>query len=103
MPRRPKTPAIELSPDWVCEVLSASTAVGDRTKKSRVYAEVGVSWMWLVDPIARTLEVLRLDRGQWIVAANFGDAARVRAEPFDAVELDLALWWLTEDDPPAGP
>ncbi len=99
MPRRPRTPAIELAPDWVCEVLSISTGVIDRTKKSRAYADAGVRWMWLVDPIARTLEVLRLDGAQWIVAANFGDTATVRAEPFDAIELDLSLWWLTEDDP----
>jgi hypothetical protein len=98
MPQRPRVVGIELPPDWVCEVLSPSTAVIDRTKKMGVYARAGVEWLWMVDPIARTLEVLRLEGGRWIVAANFGDTQKVRATPFDAVELDLALWWLGDDE-----
>lgn len=47
----------------------------------------------LVDPAARTLEVLRLQGGRWSIIAVHADRARVRAEPFDAIELDLALLW----------
>jgi len=53
---------ISLAPDWVCEVLSPSTARWDRVKKVPVYARYGVDWVWLVDPVARTLEVLRQTR-----------------------------------------
>lgn len=102
MPARPRTAAIELPPDWACEVLSPSTAVLDRTRKQDVYARVGVRHLWLVDPIARVLEVLRLEDGRWVVAATHGDLDKARIEPFDAIELDLALWWITEDEPPAG-
>jgi len=98
MPTRPRVVGIELPPDWVCEVLSPTTAVFDRTKKLAVYARAGVSWHWLVDPLMRTLEVLQLENGAWTVAANFGGNAKIRAAPFDAVELDLALWWLGEDE-----
>lgn len=49
--------------------------------------------MWLVDPIQRTLEVLHLDGDSYRVAGAWREAARVRAEPFDAIELDLALLW----------
>src|SRR5688572_26942520 len=41
MPRPPMTPAIELAPDWLCEVLSPSTQVLDRGPKLRLYARVG--------------------------------------------------------------
>jgi hypothetical protein len=48
---------------------------------------------WLVDPILRTLEVLRLDAGGWRIVGTSRDHAKIRAEPFDAVELDLAVLW----------
>jgi hypothetical protein len=51
----------------------------------------------LVDPIARTLEVYRLDSGQWVDVGAYGDAELVRAEPFSAVEMDMSQWWLEEE------
>jgi Uma2 family endonuclease len=85
--------SIEIAPDWVCEVLSPSTAGVDRTKKLPIYAREKVLHAWLVDPIAKTLEVLRLVDERWtLVGAHEGDA-KVRAEPFDAIEIDLAALW----------
>lgn len=88
-------PYFDLAPDWVCEVLSDSTRKLDRTKKIPIYARSGVSHVWLVDPIARTLEVLRLDppREKYVIIDAWADDARVHAEPFDAIELDLAVLW----------
>ncbi len=93
MPVFPRTNAFELAPDWVCEVLSPSTAGLDRTRKLDVYGREGVGHVWLVDPLARTLEVLRREGSRWMLAANFSDRDKARIEPFDAVELDLTLWW----------
>jgi hypothetical protein len=93
MPEVPDVAAIGLPPDWLCEVLSPSTAALDRTRKMRVYAREGVAHVWLIDPIVRTLEVFRLDGRQWLAAAvHHGDAA-VRAEPFEAIELELGILW----------
>jgi Uma2 family endonuclease len=93
MPKLPSKAAFELPPDWVCEVLSPSTMRIDRAKKLRVYAREGVAWCWLVDPIARTLEVYFLDEKKWVVlAVHDGDEPR-RVEPFEAIELELARWW----------
>jgi Uma2 family endonuclease len=86
-------PYFDLAPDWVCEVLSDSTRKLDRAKKVPIYARSGVKHVWLVDPIARTLEVLRLERERYMIMATWADEARVRAEPFDAIELDLAVLW----------
>lgn len=82
-----------LAPDWVCEVLSPSTAKIDRSDKLTIYAREGVAIAWLLDPAARTLEVLRLERGRWVILGVHGDEAPVRAEPFDAIELDLKALW----------
>jgi len=49
-----------LAPDWVCEVVSPGTGRLDRTKKLGVYARAEVRRAWLVDPLARTLEVYRV-------------------------------------------
>ena len=82
------------APDWIAEIVSPRTGKYDRTDKLRIYAQALVGWSWIVDPLARTLEVLmRGDDGRWIVRAAHRDDARVRAEPFDAIELDLSILW----------
>lgn len=93
MPETPVAPAIELPPDWVCEVLSPSTEATDRADKMPIYAHAGVKHAWLIDPELRTLEVFRLDAGGWRVVGTYRNNAKVRVEPFDAVELDLATLW----------
>lgn len=93
MPELPDVAAFELAPDWACEVLSASTAGVDRGEKVPLYARERVGHVWLVDPIARTLEILRLDGQSYRIIATFRDDARARAEPFDAIELELGSLW----------
>lgn len=50
------------------------------------YARAGVQHCWLVDPIAQTLEVLRLEGGRWVIVASVGGDETVRVEPFEAIE-----------------
>jgi len=93
MPEMPDVAYFTQAPDWVCEVLSESTEDVDRAEKVPVYAREGVGHVWLVDPLVRTLEMLRLDGGTYRLIATYRGDARVRAEPFDAIELELALLW----------
>lgn len=93
MPEIPQTAFVTLAPDWVCEVLSPSTTKVDRTEKVPLYARERTGHVWLVDPLARTLEVLRLDGATYRIVGMHHDEARVRAEPFDAIELDLSVLW----------
>lgn len=93
MPEFPKTAFFTLAPDWVCEVLSPSTERLDRARKLRVYAREGVRHAWLVNPTARTLEAYRRVEDRWLLLATFEDDALVRAEPFDAIDLDLLALW----------
>lgn len=93
LPAWPDTPALELGPDWICEVLSPSTARLDRVLKLPSYARERVAHAWLIDPVQRTLEILRLTEGGWLLVASHAGSATVRAEPFDAIELELGAWW----------
>ena len=93
LPALPDEAYFSLAPDWVCEVPSPSTASMDRVKKLTVYAREHVKHAWLADPLARTIEILRLENARWTIVATFADHDVIRAEPFDALELDLSLLW----------
>jgi Uma2 family endonuclease len=96
MPALPTTPWFTLPPDWICEVLSRSTAIVDRTRKLQIYREQGIPWRWFVDPAARTIEALSNSSNGWLVAGTFGGGGEARIPPFDAVAIDIgALWDLT--------
>jgi Uma2 family endonuclease len=93
MPRRPATAYFPFAPDWICEVLSPSTVQIDRARKMRIYAREGVAHAWLVDPLAQTLEVLRLEGGRWALLGTHAGDEVVRAEPFEQIDLELRLIW----------
>ncbi|MBK9033645.1 MAG: Uma2 family endonuclease [Myxococcales bacterium] len=105
VPVLPDTVGIELAPDWVCEVLSPSTEKLDRRRELAVYARAGVGHAWLVDPLARTVEVLRrTPEDLWLIVGVWGDDAVVALEPFAAIEVELAAWWAdVEPAPTAAP
>lgn len=93
MPEMPEGVFTELAPDWLCEVLSPSTARLDRADKLPVYAEHGVAHVWLVDPAVKTLECLALDGRTYRLLKTYSNDDRVRADPFATFELELALLW----------
>lgn len=86
-------PYYDVVPDWVCEILSPSTEVTDRIKKMRIYRREGVRHAWLIHPIARTLEVFRLEGGYWLQLDTYEGGEVVRAEPFEAIEISLKMLW----------
>jgi Uma2 family endonuclease len=91
----PPAPVETQCPDWVCEVISERTQAQDRGKKRRVYRREGVGHYWLVDPRIHLLEVYRLEGGRYTLVDTWEGDARVRAEPFDSLPLELdALWRL---------
>jgi Uma2 family endonuclease len=93
LPHLPDEAYFSLAPDWICEVVSPSTAAMDRVKKLNIYARERFSHAWMVDPVARTIEVLRLEGGRWTIVATAAGSEVIRAEPFDAIELDLTMLW----------
>lgn len=100
LPGRPSGWSVTARPDWVCEVLSPSTAQRDQVVKAAILHRAGVPHYWLVDPERRTLTVLRWTEAGWLIARAAGGDDRVAAEPFEAIALDLAaLFGLAEPDP----
>jgi Uma2 family endonuclease len=93
LPRLPDAAYFEVAPDWVCEILSPSTARMDRADKLPIYAAHGVSYVWLVDPEAKTLEVFILAGGRWRLEHVYQQDEPVRAPPFDALSFNLGALW----------
>jgi Uma2 family endonuclease len=98
MPRIPKDHRFIVPPDWVCEVISPSSMRIDRGKKMRIYAEYGVPWMWLVDPLIRLFEVFALEGERWSLVHTYSGNDVVRADPFPEAEIDLASIWGADED-----
>jgi Uma2 family endonuclease len=98
LPSLPATAYFPLAPDWVCEILSPSTASFDRVKKLAIYAREQVEHAWLIDPLVRTLEVLRLENRHWVIVATHAGDEVVRVEPFAEIEIDLGVLWVGQAD-----
>jgi Uma2 family endonuclease len=89
----PEDHRFEVVPDWVCEILSPSTAKKDRAVKLPIYARYGVAHVWIVDPLAQTLEAFALQQGRWLLIATLKDDDNVAVPPFDAAPFCLADLW----------
>ncbi len=86
---------IPVAPDWLCEVLSQSTFRNDKVRKMPLYASHGVGHIWLIDPVAMTLDAFRLESGRWSLLASFSENDKVRVEPFKDIEINLGDLWST--------
>lgn len=81
--RRPRLPnpaelrPIDVAPDWICAVLSPSTAARDKVQKRRLYAQHGIPYHWVVDVDARTVEAFTLEHGRWLLLGTYGEADNV--------------------------
>ena len=93
VPAIPDAPAMTIAPDWVCEVISPSTEAIDRGKKLAIYAREGVAHAWLVNPSSQTLEIYARAEDAWTLVATHVGRTTVRALPFEAIDLDLAVLW----------
>lgn len=100
VPERPRGAPIRMRPDWVCEILSSNRR-NDLVRKKRVYHQHEVPHYWIIDPAEETLSVYRwaADGYTEILAAERGE--RVRAEPFDAIPLDVGILFGDDEDEPA--
>lgn len=87
----------KVRPDWLCELVSESHRTTDTVVKFRRYHQAGVPHYWIIDQVDRTLTVYRHTPEGYLVALCADAAELVRAEPFDAIELRVAV--LLGDDP----
>jgi len=62
-------------------------------EKMPIYAQHGVAYFWLIDPIVKTLDVFQLEHGNWMVAGLYVEDVKIRAEPFTEIEFNLSDLW----------
>ena len=103
VPERPSGRPVRVRPDWVCEVLSPSTADHDLVTKLRVYQRCEVPHYWTVDPERKLLVVHRWTPAGYVVALTARAGEIVRAEPFEAVELHVGVLFGIEEPDSAAP
>ncbi len=84
---------METPPDRVCEVISPSTEFYDRGAELQIYAEAGVAYLWLVNPVEQYLEAFQFVAGQWFLQATLVGADEVKILPFDAAPFSLGMLW----------
>jgi Uma2 family endonuclease len=97
VPERPTGVPITTLPDWVCEILSTNRR-DDLVKKKRVYHQTRVPHDWILDPAEETLAVYRWGPDGYIEVLATQRGERVRAEPFEAVELNVGVFF-GDDEP----
>ena len=91
MPKMPLERPVTLRPDWICEIVSESNRTTDTVTKLRRYHQSGVPYYWILDQVDHTLSVYRHQPDGYLVALRAEASERVRAEPFDAIELHVAV------------
>jgi Uma2 family endonuclease len=103
VPNPPQGRPVRIPPDWVCEILSPSTTARDLGHKQRTYHRMHVRHYWIVDPIEQVLSVYRWQEDGYLLALVASPGELVRAEPFDAIELDVAALFDRPLGHPLGP
>lgn len=92
LPEQPPRDQVKVTvrPDWLCELLSPSTARNDLTVKRARYCAAGVGHYWVIDPRDQVLTVLRNNGRAFEIAetVTVGDADRA-LEPFADCVLNL--------------
>lgn len=86
---------VSTPPEVMVEVLSDAPADArrDRIEKPDEYASFGVHYYWLVDPIARTLEIFELNQDGRYVRILAAATGTVNVPGCDGLVLDLDELW----------
>ncbi len=82
--------AIQGAPDLIVEIFSPSTRQRDQGIKRKLYAQHGVKEYWLVDPDAKSVEVLRWSVSGYETVEIYSHSDTLRSPLWTALELNLA-------------
>jgi Uma2 family endonuclease len=104
VPELPRGTPLRIRPDWVCEILSTNRR-NDLVKKKRVYHRHEVPHYWIIDPAEESLSVYRWEPAGYLEILIAERGERVRAEPFDAIPLQVGILFgdEKEEEPPLDP
>lgn len=93
LPVIPATAKFDIVPDWICEVLYPSTRNRDLGPKREIYARQGVAHLWIVSPVARTLQAFELSGGEWLSIRTLEGMAAISVPPFENLNIPLSRLW----------
>jgi Uma2 family endonuclease len=84
------TANIQGPPDLIVEILSPETKSRDVEIKRKLYAKSGVREYWIVDPSAKTIEVLTWGKKGYRRSATYPHTAQVSSRLFPGLRISLA-------------
>lgn len=87
--RQIKETHIEGPPALVVEIASPSSAVHDRMRKMRLYAEAGVKEYWIVTPFPSMVEIFLLDGKNYLMHKAFDRDQTLVSATFKKLKINL--------------
>lgn len=81
---------IEGAPDLVVEILSPGSRKADLGWKLTLYAQGGVRFYWVLDPVARTVRVYRLESGAYVHEPILRPGQTLACPLFPGITTDVA-------------
>jgi Uma2 family endonuclease len=88
---------VRILPDWTCEVLSTNKS-NDLIRKKRIYHRHQVPHYWILDPTEQNMLANRWGPDGYIEVRAAQRGERVRAEPFEAIELQVGVFFGEDED-----
>jgi Uma2 family endonuclease len=98
VPERPRGRIVPVVPQWTCEVLSEDER-NDLVRKKHIYHRHHVDHYWMLDPEQGTLAVYRWHSEGYLEVLSAQRGQVVRAEPFDAIDLEIGALFGDESSP----
>lgn len=80
---------VEGAPALVVEILSPSSSLHDRWRKMRLYARAGVAEYWIVDPVARMVEIYARDGAGYRLHGSFGPGEKAVSAKFATLRVKV--------------
>ncbi len=86
---------IATPPDWVCEVLSPSTADQDLGPKREAYYRAQVGHYWVVDMENEVLTIFRWTQVGYAFLTAAGKSEIIKPEPFESIDFKVSWLFLS--------
>ncbi|MBI4567167.1 MAG: Uma2 family endonuclease [Planctomycetes bacterium] len=77
------------APDWIAEILSPGSADRDYRAKKKLYAKSGVREYWIIDPVARAVEVHLLKGKTYQLVERVVEKGTVSSQVIEGFKVSL--------------
>ncbi len=77
-------------PDLVVEIVSPSSVLNDRSKKTKIYADFGVGNYWIIEPELKTIDVFVLENNRYWLQGSYTEEDTLDSALFPGLQIKLA-------------